>query len=228
MPVGAPIGVIGAVGEEVACQARRLESRPVAQAPAAAPARGCGGGAEGRGGSGRARQGLAARAADREGARRRSRVGRRHRPGRAHRRRGRRACRRRSAGAAPAPAATRTVAPAPGRRRRDREAHERQAHDRPAPHRGVAGTALRDLDVRRHEPGRAAARALVALTPEGAARPTYSDVLTKVCAVALLRHPALNAHYVDGEIRRFSTVNVGIAVAIPERARRPVIRSCER
>jgi pyruvate dehydrogenase E2 component (dihydrolipoamide acetyltransferase) len=52
-------------------------------------------------------------------------------------------------------------------------------------------------------------------------------VLTKVCAVALLRHPDVNAHYEGEEIRRFPTANVGIAVAIPNGLVVPVIRNCE-
>jgi pyruvate dehydrogenase E2 component (dihydrolipoamide acetyltransferase) len=68
---------------------------------------------------------------------------------------------------------------------------------------------------------------LVARTPEGAARPTYSDVITKLCALALLRHPDVNAHFEGTEVRRFSTANVGIAVAIPNGLVVPVIRSCE-
>ena len=69
---------------------------------------------------------------------------------------------------------------------------------------------------------------LLERTPEGASRPTYSDVLTRVCAVALLQHPALNAHYEGDQVRVFSTVNVGIAVAIPNGLIVPVIRGVER
>jgi pyruvate dehydrogenase E2 component (dihydrolipoamide acetyltransferase) len=69
---------------------------------------------------------------------------------------------------------------------------------------------------------------LAARTPEGAPRPTFSDIVTKVCALALLRHPDLNAHYEGTEIRRFQTANVGFAVAVPNGLVVPVIRSCER
>ncbi len=68
---------------------------------------------------------------------------------------------------------------------------------------------------------------LVELTPEGSPRPTYSDVLTKICAVALLRHPGMNAHYEGDQVRLFSTANVGLAVAIPNGLVVPVIRHCE-
>jgi pyruvate dehydrogenase E2 component (dihydrolipoamide acetyltransferase) len=68
---------------------------------------------------------------------------------------------------------------------------------------------------------------LVARTPEGAVRPTYSDVITKLCAVALLGHRALNAHFEGNEIREFQTVNIGFAVAIPAGLVVPVLRSVE-
>ena len=68
---------------------------------------------------------------------------------------------------------------------------------------------------------------LVELTPEGEARPTYSDMLTKICAAALLRHPGMNAHYEGDQVRLFTTANVGFAVAIPNGLVVPVIRHCE-
>jgi pyruvate dehydrogenase E2 component (dihydrolipoamide acetyltransferase) len=69
---------------------------------------------------------------------------------------------------------------------------------------------------------------LVALTPEGGAKPTVSDVLTKVCAVALMRHRAVNAHFAGDSIQIFPTANVGIAVATERGLVVPVIRSAER
>jgi pyruvate dehydrogenase E2 component (dihydrolipoamide acetyltransferase) len=69
---------------------------------------------------------------------------------------------------------------------------------------------------------------LVEQTPEGAARPTYSDIVTKLCALALLRHPDVNAHYEGDAVRRFQTANVGFAVAVPNGLVVPVIPSCER
>ena len=68
---------------------------------------------------------------------------------------------------------------------------------------------------------------LVELTPEGEARPTYSDMLAKICAAALLRHPGMNAHYEGDQVRLFTTANVGFAVAIPNGLVVPVIRHCE-
>jgi pyruvate dehydrogenase E2 component (dihydrolipoyllysine-residue acetyltransferase) len=68
---------------------------------------------------------------------------------------------------------------------------------------------------------------LVELHSEGA-KPTLSDLLTKVCAAALLRHRAVNALYKDTAIELHGTANVGIAVAVPKGLVVPVIRSAER
>jgi pyruvate dehydrogenase E2 component (dihydrolipoamide acetyltransferase) len=57
---------------------------------------------------------------------------------------------------------------------------------------------------------------------------TVTDVLTKVCATALMRHREVNAQWTDDAILLFPTANVGIAVATPEGLVVPVIRSAER
>jgi pyruvate dehydrogenase E2 component (dihydrolipoyllysine-residue acetyltransferase) len=69
--------------------------------------------------------------------------------------------------------------------------------------------------------------ALVERAPEGGPKPTYSDVITKLCAVALLDHPTVNANYVDGEIHIFRTANIGMAVAVPNGLVVPVLRTVE-
>jgi pyruvate dehydrogenase E2 component (dihydrolipoyllysine-residue acetyltransferase) len=68
---------------------------------------------------------------------------------------------------------------------------------------------------------------LVARMGEGDAKPTYSDILTKVCAVALMRHRAVNALFAGEEIHLIPTANIGIAVAVPNGLVVPVQRSCE-
>jgi pyruvate dehydrogenase E2 component (dihydrolipoamide acetyltransferase) len=68
---------------------------------------------------------------------------------------------------------------------------------------------------------------LVELQGDGA-KPTVSDLLTKVCAMALMRHRAVNALYKGDSIELYPTANVGIAVAIPKGLVVPVIPSCER
>ncbi len=69
---------------------------------------------------------------------------------------------------------------------------------------------------------------LVARLREGETKPTVSDLLTKVAAAALLRHPAVNAHYTGDSILRFPAAHVGIAVAAPNGLVVPVIRDADR
>jgi pyruvate dehydrogenase E2 component (dihydrolipoyllysine-residue acetyltransferase) len=57
---------------------------------------------------------------------------------------------------------------------------------------------------------------------------TVTDVLTKLSAIALLRHRHLNAHYADDEIRIFPNAHVGLAVATERGLLVPVLREVER
>jgi pyruvate dehydrogenase E2 component (dihydrolipoyllysine-residue acetyltransferase) len=59
-------------------------------------------------------------------------------------------------------------------------------------------------------------------------RITVTDVLTKVCAQALMRHREVNAEFTDDAILIHPTANVGLAVAAPQGLVVPVIRSAER
>ena len=68
---------------------------------------------------------------------------------------------------------------------------------------------------------------LVDLQGDGT-KPTVSDLLTKVCAMALMRHRAVNALYKGDAIELHPSANVGIAVAIPNGLVVPVIQGCER
>ena len=69
---------------------------------------------------------------------------------------------------------------------------------------------------------------LVARLQEGETKPTVSDLLTKVCAAALVRHQAVNAHFAGEKILRFPYAHVGIAVAAPNGLVVPVIRDADR
>jgi pyruvate dehydrogenase E2 component (dihydrolipoyllysine-residue acetyltransferase) len=69
--------------------------------------------------------------------------------------------------------------------------------------------------------------ALLARVEEGGVRPTYSDILTKVVALALMRHRDLNAHFAGDSVRLFPSANIGIAVAVPHGLVVPVIQACE-
>jgi len=68
---------------------------------------------------------------------------------------------------------------------------------------------------------------LVELHGDGV-KPTISDLLTKVCAAALMRHRELNALYKGDAVELYPTANIGIAVAIPKGLVVPVIPGCER
>jgi len=70
-------------------------------------------------------------------------------------------------------------------------------------------------------------RRLVELHGNGT-KPTISDLITKVCAAALMRHRVVNALYKGDSIELHSSANIGIAVAIPNGLVVPVIRGCER
>jgi pyruvate dehydrogenase E2 component (dihydrolipoamide acetyltransferase) len=59
-------------------------------------------------------------------------------------------------------------------------------------------------------------------------KPTISDLLTKVCAAALMRHRELNALYTGDAVELHPSANIGIAVAIPKGLVVPVIPGCER
>src|SRR5262245_20885737 len=68
---------------------------------------------------------------------------------------------------------------------------------------------------------------LVELMREGDVKPTVNDVLTRLVASALMRHRPVNAQFVEGEIRRYPTANVGIAVATPNGLVVPVVRDAQ-
>jgi pyruvate dehydrogenase E2 component (dihydrolipoamide acetyltransferase) len=72
------------------------------------------------------------------------------------------------------------------------------------------------------------ANALVARLRQDGTKVTVTDVLTKVCAAALLRHREVNAQWTDDAILLFPTANIGIAVATPQGLVVPVIRGAER
>ena len=57
---------------------------------------------------------------------------------------------------------------------------------------------------------------------------TVTDVLTKLSAIALLRHREVNAHFADEELRIFPSAHIGLAVATERGLLVPVLRECER
>ncbi len=71
-------------------------------------------------------------------------------------------------------------------------------------------------------------QAMVERLREGETKPTVNDLLTKLVAAALVRHPAVNAHFTGDGILRFSEAHVGIAVAAPSGLVVPVLASADR
>jgi pyruvate dehydrogenase E2 component (dihydrolipoamide acetyltransferase) len=59
-------------------------------------------------------------------------------------------------------------------------------------------------------------------------RVTVTDLLTKVCAQALMRHRDMNVQYAEDELLVFPTADVGIAVAAPQGLVVPVVHGAER
>lgn len=57
---------------------------------------------------------------------------------------------------------------------------------------------------------------------------TFTDIIIRAVAIALGRHPAVNASFVGERIRVYSQVNIGIAVALEEGLINPVLRDCGR
>ena len=58
-------------------------------------------------------------------------------------------------------------------------------------------------------------------------KPTISDLLTKICASALMRHREVNARFAGDSIELYSSADIGIAVAAPQGLVVPVIRACD-
>src|SRR5581483_1370217 len=80
---------------------------------------------------------------------------------------------------------------------------------------------VREVDVSRLVAWRAHVR------EGGAARVTYTDLLVKLVAAALARHPAVNAAWRDGAIARNADVDIGLAVAVEEGLVVPVLRRAD-
>ncbi|HEX5449420.1 MAG TPA: dihydrolipoamide acetyltransferase family protein [Gaiellaceae bacterium] len=59
-------------------------------------------------------------------------------------------------------------------------------------------------------------------------RITVTDVLTKVCGMALMRHREVNVQYTEDALLKFPSADVGIAVAAPQGLVVPIVRSVER
>jgi len=81
----------------------------------------------------------------------------------------------------------------------------------------------RDVDSGRLNAWRESARGR-----SGYERVTHTDLLVKVVAAALRRHPRLNATWRDGGIAETDEINVGIAVAVEDGLVVPVVHGADR
>ena len=62
---------------------------------------------------------------------------------------------------------------------------------------------------------------------DGAARPTFTDLVTKAAAKALQKHPLMNSQFGGAGIQLLNEIHVGIAVALPEGLVVPVVRHAD-
>lgn len=64
---------------------------------------------------------------------------------------------------------------------------------------------------------------------QGLTKISFNDIITKVCAVALKQHPAMNSSWLEkeNEVRTYDYVHVAIAVALPDGLVTPVIRNAD-
>jgi pyruvate dehydrogenase E2 component (dihydrolipoamide acetyltransferase) len=61
----------------------------------------------------------------------------------------------------------------------------------------------------------------------GAFKLSVNDLIIKACAVALRRHPNVNATWTDQAILQYEDVDISIAVAIPDGLITPIIRKAD-
>ncbi len=59
-----------------------------------------------------------------------------------------------------------------------------------------------------------------------ATHPSITDLLIKASALALARHPEINVSFVGESIRRYATIDIGLAVGMEDGLITPVVRDC--
>ncbi len=74
--------------------------------------------------------------------------------------------------------------------------------------------------------GLLAARARLNRSRDG--KVSFNAFLHKLAALALCRHPEVNASWQGESIKRFGSVDIGLAVALPDGLITPVVRGCDR
>jgi pyruvate dehydrogenase E2 component (dihydrolipoamide acetyltransferase) len=158
------------------------------------------------------------------------------------------------AGAAPAPADAPAAAPAAGPAPEPKAAPAPAPAKAPimapitAPHRKIPISSMRKVIARRlleskqtvphfYVVGNFEIDALLKLRADlnaksakdgpGAFKLSVNDLIIKACAVALRRHPNVNASYTDEAIIEYDDVDISIAVAIPDGLITPIIRKAD-
>ena len=58
-------------------------------------------------------------------------------------------------------------------------------------------------------------------------KPSYNDILIKICAAALMRHREVNARFAGDAVELLPSADIGIAVAVPNGLIVPVLRAAE-
>jgi pyruvate dehydrogenase E2 component (dihydrolipoamide acetyltransferase) len=81
----------------------------------------------------------------------------------------------------------------------------------------------REVDASRLQGWRAAAR-----SRPGQERASHTDLLVRLVAEALRRHPRVNSSWSDGAVVRSERINVGIAVAVDDGLVVPVVHNADR
>ncbi|MDQ7820707.1 MAG: dihydrolipoamide acetyltransferase family protein [Armatimonadota bacterium] len=218
-PVGAPIAIIGAAGEEIPTAAARPSPPAAAPAPAPAPAAPspappvpAGARAE------RVKASPLARKLAEEHGIDLTQVRGTGPGGRITREDVEAAIAAAARPAAPAPAADYEVLPLT--RIRQTIARRMTESTQQAPHFYITMEVVMDeaLRLRQH-----LNQALGATPPV-----SVNDLVLKAVALALRAHPALNSALVEGAIRRYRRVNLAVAVALPEGLIAPVVHDCDR
>jgi pyruvate dehydrogenase E2 component (dihydrolipoamide acetyltransferase) len=62
----------------------------------------------------------------------------------------------------------------------------------------------------------------------GAFKLSVNDLVIKACAVALRRHPGVNASWTEDAILQFDDVDISVAVAIPDGLITPIVKAADR
>ena len=57
---------------------------------------------------------------------------------------------------------------------------------------------------------------------------SFNDIIVKACAVALQKHPEVNATFMKDKIRMFGDVHIGVAVALEDGLITPVVRDVDK